>query len=90
MSISLTRQQSRALSFMVKFQALDGCIPSYDEIAEGLNLASKSGVHRLIVALEERGYIRRIPNKARAIEIIRVPENCKPIKPCCKHCGGVL
>nr|WP_272211037.1 LexA family transcriptional regulator [Marinicella sp. W31]MDC2876933.1 LexA family transcriptional regulator [Marinicella sp. W31] len=49
--------------------------PSFDEMKEALDLASKSGIHRLITALEERGFIRRLPNRARALEILRMPEN---------------
>ena len=51
-----------------------GVPPSYDEMKDALGLASKSGIHRLITALEERGFVRRLPNKARALEVIRLPE----------------
>ncbi len=52
-----------------------GIPPSFDEMKDALDLASKSGIHRLITALEERGFIRRLPNRARALEVIRLPEN---------------
>ena len=51
-----------------------GIPPSFDEMKDALNLASKSGIHRLITALEERGFIRRLPNRARALEILRMPD----------------
>ena len=51
-----------------------GVPPSYDEMKDALGLASKSGIHRLISALEERGFIRRLPNKARAIEVLKLPD----------------
>jgi repressor LexA len=50
-----------------------GTPPSYQEIADGVGIKSKSGVHEIVLKLEERGYIRRLPNRARAIEIIRMP-----------------
>ena len=52
--------------------------PSYDEMKEALDLRSKSGIHRLITALEERGFIRRLPHRARALEIIKMPEFSQP------------
>ena len=54
-----------------------GIPPSYDEMKDALGLASKSGIHRLITALEERGFIRRLPNKARALEVIKLPTDVK-------------
>jgi repressor LexA len=55
-----------------------GVPPSFDEMKDALNLASKSGIHRLITALEERGFIRRLPNRARALEVIKLPEAYSP------------
>ncbi|RUW83034.1 transcriptional repressor LexA, partial [Mesorhizobium sp. M8A.F.Ca.ET.059.01.1.1] len=55
-----------------------GIPPSFDEMKEALDLASKSGIHRLITALEERGFIRRLPNRARALEVLRLPDSIAP------------
>lgn len=68
--ISLTRKQLQTFEFIKAYVAETGVGPTYDEIAENAGLNSKSGVHRLITALEERQLIRRIPNRARAIEVI--------------------
>jgi len=70
----LTRKQLELLEFIQKRVARDGVPPSFDEMKEALGLRSKSGIHRLISALEERGYIRRLPHRARALEILRLPE----------------
>ena len=70
----LTRKQLELLSFINKRVARDGVPPSFDEMKEALSLRSKSGIHRLITALEERGFIRRLAHRARAIEIIKLPE----------------
>lgn len=70
----LTRKQLDLLKFIQKRMAKDGVPPSFDEMKEALNLRSKSGIHRLITALEERGFIRRLAHRARAIEIIKMPE----------------
>lgn len=70
----LTRKQLDLLDFIHKRVQRDGVPPSFDEMKEALNLRSKSGIHRLITALEERGFIRRLAHRARAIEIIRLPE----------------
>lgn len=70
MSMSLTRAQAELLAFIERFQAEnDGVSPSFEEMKQALGLASKSGVHRLIEALVERGRIARRPNRARALEI---------------------
>ena len=69
----LTRKQHELLAFLVKSTNNSEVTPSFDEMREAVGLASKSGIHRLVTALEERGYIRRLPNKARAIEILRTP-----------------
>ncbi len=71
----LTRKQLELLKFISKRLEKDGVSPSFDEMKEALNLRSKSGIHRLITALEERGFIRRLAHRARAIEILQVPDN---------------
>lgn len=70
----LTRKQHELLRFIQERLRETGVPPSFDEMKEALDLKSKSGIHRLIIALEERGFIRRLPNRARALEVIRVPE----------------
>ena len=70
----LTKKQLNLLEFIQKSVARDGVPPSFDEMKEALNLRSKSGIHRLITALEERGFIRRLAHRARALEIVKLPE----------------
>lgn len=70
----LTRKQLELLEFIQKRVARDGVPPSFDEMKDALDLRSKSGIHRLITALEERGFIRRLAHRARALEIVRLPE----------------
>ena len=70
----LTRKQIELLGFINRRLQSDGVPPSFDEMKEALDLRSKSGIHRLITALEERGFIRRLAHRARAIEIIKLPE----------------
>lgn len=70
----LTRKQHELLCFIHDRLAETGVSPSFEEMKEALALKSKSGVHRLISALEERGFIRRLPNRARALEVLRMPE----------------
>lgn len=70
----LTRKQHELLTFIQLRLEDTGISPSFEEMKEALDLKSKSGVHRLISALEERGFIRRLPNRARALEVIREPE----------------
>ena len=70
----LTQKQKDLLLFIHKRMQRDGVPPSFDEMKEALDLRSKSGIHRLITALEERGFIRRMAHRARAIEIVRLPE----------------
>ena len=70
----LTRKQLELLEFIDTRMKRDGVPPSFDEMKDALALRSKSGIHRLITALEERGFIRRLPHRARAIEVIRMPE----------------
>lgn len=71
----LTRKQQELLLFIHERMRESGIPPSFDEMKDALDLASKSGIHRLITALEERGFIRRLPNRARALEVIKLPEN---------------
>lgn len=71
----LTRKQLDLLQFIHKRVQKDGVPPSFDEMKEALDLRSKSGIHRLITALEERGFIRRLAHRARAIEIVRLPDS---------------
>ncbi len=74
----LTRKQSELLRFINERLKETGVPPSFDEMKEALDLRSKSGIHRLIIALEERGFIRRLPNRARALEVLRLPESSTP------------
>jgi repressor LexA len=80
----LTRKQHELLSFIHERLGDTGVSPSFEEMKEALELKSKSGVHRLISALEERGFIRRLPNRARALEVVKMPEkaggNVVPLK----------
>ncbi|MCH2166658.1 MAG: transcriptional repressor LexA [Oceanicola sp.] len=71
----LTKKQMDLLQFIHARVQRDGVPPSFDEMKDALDLRSKSGIHRLITALEERGYIRRLAHKARALEIIKLPDN---------------
>jgi repressor LexA len=70
----LTRKQFELLRFIHERLKESGVPPSFDEMKDALDLRSKSGIHRLITALEERGFIRRLPNRARAIEVIKLPD----------------
>ena len=70
----LTRKQFELLKFIHERLKESGVPPSFDEMKDALDLRSKSGIHRLITALEERGFIRRLPNRARAIEVIKLPD----------------
>ena len=74
----LTSKQHELLLFINKRLNDSGVSPSFDEMREALDLKSKSGVHRLISALEERGFIRRLPNRARALEVLKLPESAAP------------
>lgn len=71
----LTRKQYQLLIFIDGRMKETGVAPSFEEMKKALSLRSKSGIHRLITALEERGYLRRLPYRARALEILRLPEN---------------
>jgi len=70
----LTRKQLDLLEYIQRRMLADGVPPSFDEMKEALDLRSKSGIHRLITALEERGFIRRLAHRARAVEIVKLPE----------------
>src|SRR3954451_7163766 len=74
----LTAKQRELLMFVNQRLGETGISPSFDEMREALDLKSKSGVHRLISALEERGFIRRLPNRARALEVLKMPEVSAP------------
>jgi repressor LexA len=74
----LTKKQHELLRFIHERLKEQGVPPSFDEMKEALDLRSKSGIHRLIMALEERGFIRRLPNRARALEVVRLPESAVP------------
>src|SRR6202020_1284862 len=71
----LTRKQAELLRFIHERLKEAGVPHTFDEMKDALDLRSKSGIHRLITALEERGFIRRLPNRARAIEVIRLPDS---------------
>lgn len=73
----LTAKQHELLHFIQQKLDASGISPSFEEMKEALGLKSKSGIHRLISALEERGFLRRLPNRARALEVIKVPEAAK-------------
>lgn len=74
----LTRKQHELLLYIHKHLGEHGVSPSFDEMKEALNLKSKSGIHRLISGLEERGFIRRLPHRARALEVLRLPGDPSP------------
>ncbi|MDP6352356.1 MAG: transcriptional repressor LexA [Alphaproteobacteria bacterium] len=74
----LTRKQHELLMYIHECMQDMGVPPSYDEMKDALDLKSKSGIHRLITGLEERGFIKRLPHRARALEILRLPENVEP------------
>ncbi len=74
----LTRKQHELLVFIDKHLRTTGFSPSFEEMKEALNLKSKSGIHRLITALEERGFLKRRAHRARALEVLRLPDNFAP------------
>jgi repressor LexA len=95
----LTRKQHELLMFIHERIKESGVSPSFDEMKEALNLASKSGIHRLITALEERGFLRRLPHRARALEVVKLPQQAttaappkgrSPFKPQLVEVGGAL
>jgi repressor LexA len=75
----LTRKQYELLMYIEAALRDGGVSPSFDEMKEALGLKSKSGIHRLITGLEERGFIRRLPHRARALEVLKLPENAQPL-----------
>jgi repressor LexA len=77
----LTRKQHELICFIDDRLSQTGVSPSFEEMKDALDLKSKSGVHRLISALEERGFLRRLPNRARALEVLKMPERAEPKKP---------
>src|SRR5437773_4138976 len=76
----LTRKQHELLLYIDARLGETGVSPSFEEMKEALDLKSKSGVHRLISALEERKFIRRLPNRARALEVLRMPERPETVR----------
>lgn len=74
----LTRKQHQLLLYVHEYLKNNGVSPSFDEMKDALELRSKSGIHRLITALEERGFIRRLPHRARALEVIKLPGSATP------------
>ncbi len=77
----LTRKQHELLIFIHRHLTEHGVSPSFDEMKDALDLKSKSGIHRLITGLQERGFIRRLPHRARAVEILRLPEDVRRTQP---------
>ncbi len=75
----LTKKQYELLKFIERRLSESSVSPSFDEMKEALGLKSKSGIHRLITGLEERGFIRRLPHRARALEILKLPDNNQPV-----------
>ena len=75
----LTRKQQELLTFIHDSLKKNGVSPSFDEMKAAINLKSKSGIHRLISGLEERGFIKRLANRARALEVVRLPESLTPL-----------
>ncbi len=75
----LTRKQYELLMYIEAALRDGGVSPSFDEMKEALGLKSKSGIHRLITGLEDRGFIRRLPHRARALEVLKLPENAQPL-----------
>ena len=77
----LTRKQHELLMFIHERIKESGVSPSFDEMKDALDLASKSGIHRLITALEERGFLRRLPHRARALEVVKLPQQATTAAP---------
>jgi repressor LexA len=77
----LTAKQRELLLYIHERIKETGVSPSFDEMKEALDLASKSGIHRLITALEERGFLRRLPHRARALEVLKLPDSAAPAAP---------
>src|SRR5919201_927308 len=83
----LTSKQYELLRFIHERLKETGVPPSFEEMKDALDLRSKSGIHRLITALEERGFIRRLPNRARALEVLRLPETIAASSGAPRHRG---
>src|SRR5579862_3116711 len=81
MAAMLTRKQHELLMFIHERIKETGVSPSFDEMKDALDLASKSGIHRLITALEERGFLRRLAHRARALEVVKLPEQATAAAP---------
>jgi repressor LexA len=81
MATMLTRKQHELLMFIHERIKETGVSPSFDEMKDALDLASKSGIHRLITALEERGFLRRLAHRARALEVLKLPEQATTAAP---------
>ena len=79
--VMLTAKQKELLLYIHERIKETGVSPSFDEMKEALDLASKSGIHRLITALEERGFLRRLPHRARALEVLKMPDSAAPSAP---------
>src|SRR6187402_2639765 len=77
----LTKKQHELLMFIHERIKESGVSPSFDEMKDALDLASKSGIHRLITALEERGFLRRLPHRARALEVVKLPQQATTAAP---------
>jgi repressor LexA len=86
----LTRKQLELLQLIDERLKADGVPPSFDEMKDALNLRSKSGIHRLITALEERGFIRRMAHRARAIEVVKLPDAVSGRVPAPRTTGGTV
>ena len=84
----LTRKQLELLMFIHERLKESGVPPSFEEMKDALDLRSKSGIHRLITALEERGFVRRLPHRARALEVLRLPESMSPSLAAARGRGG--
>jgi len=83
----LTRKQHELLLYIHRHLSEQGVSPSFDEMKDALHLKSKSGIHRLITGLEERGFIRRLPHRARALEVLRLPEDLERTAPAAGNGG---
>src|ERR1043165_6531402 len=77
----LTAKQKELLIYIHERIKETGVSPAFDEMKEALDLASKSGIHRLITELEERGFLRRLPHRARALEVVKLPQQATPTAP---------